>query len=209
MVEPSLERRLKILEDTVDNLQNLPQRITGLELQLLELGTEMRSEFSAIRRDMIVKSDLEQFAAKADLERFAAKADLERFATKADLERFATKADLERFAAKVDLERFATKVDLERFATKAELERFATKADLEQLRGELGATRVEVDALAHELSRFETVTLEEFGRVRQEIREGDEETRRFMRVLHEAVLERIAWLGEGLHGAKKAKRRKP
>ena len=35
-----------------------------------------------------------------------------------------------------------------------------------------------------------------FSAVRQEIREGDEETRRYMRVLHEDVIARIAALGE-------------
>jgi hypothetical protein len=33
--------------------------------------------------------------------------------------------------------------------------------------------------------------------LREEIRAGDEETRRYMRVLHEAVIQRIATLGEG------------
>ena len=39
---------------------------------------------------------------------------------------------------------------------------------------------------------------EEFSAVRQEIRAGDEETRRFMRVLHEDVIRRLAVIQEGL-----------
>ena len=35
-----------------------------------------------------------------------------------------------------------------------------------------------------------------FSAVRQEIREGDQETRRYMRVLHEDVIARIAALGD-------------
>ena len=35
-----------------------------------------------------------------------------------------------------------------------------------------------------------------FSAVRQEIREGDEETRRYRRVLHEDVIARLAALGE-------------
>lgn len=37
--------------------------------------------------------------------------------------------------------------------------------------------------------------------LRQEIRSGDEETRRFMRILHEDLVGRIAVLGERLHNA--------
>jgi hypothetical protein len=46
----------------------------------------------------------------------------------------------------------------------------------------------------------------EFAAVRDEIRTGDEETRRLMRVLHEEVISRIALLGEG---RKTRRRRKP
>ena len=40
-------------------------------------------------------------------------------------------------------------------------------------------------------------TKAELEQLRAEMREGDEETRRLMRVLHEEVLSRIALLGEG------------
>jgi vacuolar-type H+-ATPase subunit I/STV1 len=49
----------------------------------------------------------------------------------------------------------------------------------EEMRGEFSAARQEISV------------------VRQEIRDGDEETRRYMRVLHEEVLARIATLAEG------------
>jgi chaperonin cofactor prefoldin len=38
---------------------------------------------------------------------------------------------------------------------------------------------------------------DEFSAVRQEIRQGDEETRRYMRVLHEEVIGRLAVIPEG------------
>ena len=38
---------------------------------------------------------------------------------------------------------------------------------------------------------------DEFSAVREEIRLGDEDTRRYMRVLHEEVISRIATIQEG------------
>jgi hypothetical protein len=40
-----LERRVEILE-------RLPERVTALEVQIVQLRDEMRSEFSATRRDL-------------------------------------------------------------------------------------------------------------------------------------------------------------
>ena len=53
----------------------------------------------------------------------------------------------------------------------------------DEMRGEFSAVRQEIGATAAGLHA--------------EIRAGDEETRRYMRVLHEEVLSRIAMLGEG------------
>ena len=130
MNAPTLEERMDNLEKFVEPLRALPGRVTQLEEQIVQLRTEMRGEFSAIRRDMVTKQDAARFATKEDLNRFATKDDLKRFATKDDLKRFATKDDLKRFATKEDLNRFATKEDLNRFATKDDLKRFATKDDL-------------------------------------------------------------------------------
>ena len=62
----------------------------------------------------------------------------------------------------------------------------AVAADLAVLRADV--TRFRVDVRAEFTS--------EFAAVRQEIRTGDEETRRMMRILHEEVISRIALLGE-------------
>ncbi len=84
------------LEKIVEPLRGLPGRVTKLEEQIVQLRTEMRGEFSAIRRDMVTKQDAARFATKDDLKRFATKEDLKRFATKEDLTglTFATKEDL-------------------------------------------------------------------------------------------------------------------
>ena len=68
-----------------------------------------------------------------------------------------------------------------------------------------------IASLPAHLSRLETEVVEfraevrqEFALLRQalrvEIREGDEETRRLMRVLHEDLIERLNTIGEGLNG---------
>ena len=78
----------------------------------------------------------------------------------------------------------------------------------------VGALEAHVAVLASlpaHLSRLETEVVEfraevrqEFALLRQalrvEIREGDEETRRLMRVLHEDLIERLNTIGEGLNG---------
>ena len=94
-------QRVKILEEKVERLETLPARVAAVESQILQLRDEMRSEFSAVRREF----------------------------------------------------------DTLRIDLRAELQ--STTASL-----------------------------------RAEIREGDEETRRFMRVLHEDVIARLAALAE-------------
>lgn len=53
-----------------------------------------------------------------------------------------------------------------------------------------------ISALESQIVQLRAEMREEFSAVRQEIREGDEETRRFMRVLHEEVIGRIATMKE-------------
>ena len=98
MPQGTLTRRVEILERKVERLETLAARMAAVELQILQLRDEMRTEFSAVRRELTS-------------------------------------------------------------LFRAELQ---TNADS----------------------------------LRAEIREGDEETRRFMRVLHEDVIARIAALGE-------------
>jgi len=173
MNDAGFVRRMQMLEETVESLKRLPDRVGALEVrvgslesQVLQLRTEMRDGFSAIEQRMATKDDLTQFAGKGDLTRFATKDDLERFATKEDLERFATKEDLERFATNDDLERFATKDDLTRFATRVEM--YAMKAELQD--DIYGVNR---DLTGHIV-----------------------ETQRQMRVLYEDLVARITTLGD-------------
>jgi hypothetical protein len=51
-------------------------------------------------------------------------------------------------------------------------------------------------SLESQFQQFRSDVREEFSALRMEIRTGDEETRRFMRVLHEDVISRIAAIGE-------------
>ena len=98
MTEPTLTDRVTVLEQIVSELASLPNRVTAVELQIVQLRDEMHSEFSAFRQELTI-------------------------------------------------------------LFRAELQ---TNADS----------------------------------LRAEIRQGDEETRRYMRVLHEDVIARIAALGE-------------
>jgi uncharacterized coiled-coil protein SlyX len=54
-----------------------------------------------------------------------------------------------------------------------------------------------IDGLASQIVQLRTGMHDEFSAVREEIRLGDEETRRYMRVLHEEVISRIATIQEG------------
>ncbi len=64
-----------------------------------------------------------------------------------------------------------------------------------------------VDALELQMSQFRGEVRAEFAatraELRDEIRAGDDETRRYMRVLHEDVIARIATIGEGRPSRKK------
>jgi archaellum component FlaC len=48
MESPSLERRVEILEQTVELLQDLPPRMAKVEAEIVQLRTEMNSGFSAL-----------------------------------------------------------------------------------------------------------------------------------------------------------------
>ena len=47
-----LEKRVEILEDRLDLLEELPARVAGLESQVVQLRDEMRAEFSAVRTEL-------------------------------------------------------------------------------------------------------------------------------------------------------------
>ena len=52
MPERALAKRVEILEQRVGDLQSLPERVAGVESQILQLRGEMHGEFSAIRGEM-------------------------------------------------------------------------------------------------------------------------------------------------------------
>jgi|SRR6188508_1484989 hypothetical protein len=52
MQERSVIERIEILERKVEALETLPERVTAVELQLVQLRDEMRGEFSALRGEM-------------------------------------------------------------------------------------------------------------------------------------------------------------
>ena len=68
---------------------------------------------------------------------------------------------------------------------------------LEETVRELATLPKRVEAVESQIVRLREEMRGEFAAVRQEIRGGKEETRRYMRVLHEEILARIATIAEG------------
>lgn len=68
---------------------------------------------------------------------------------------------------------------------------------LEENVSELTTLPKQVEAVELQILHLRDEMRDEFAAVRQEIGDGDEETRRYMRVLHEEVLARIATIAEG------------
>lgn len=53
MKPQALETRVDILEQQMTELRDLPRRVGRVESQLSQLRTEMRGEFSAVRKEMV------------------------------------------------------------------------------------------------------------------------------------------------------------
>jgi uncharacterized protein YPO0396 len=53
----TLSKRMDIVEQKLAGLESLPERMTALESQFLQLRTEMRAEFSAIRNEIQAGDD--------------------------------------------------------------------------------------------------------------------------------------------------------
>jgi predicted nucleic acid-binding Zn-ribbon protein len=68
---------------------------------------------------------------------------------------------------------------------------------LEEKVSELATLPKRVESLESQILQLRVEMRGGFAAVRQEIRDGDEETRRYMRVLHEEVLTKIATISEG------------
>ena len=58
MPSESVERKVERLEERVNAIEQLPARIDGLGLQILQLREEMRIEFSAVRCEMAAGDEL-------------------------------------------------------------------------------------------------------------------------------------------------------
>ena len=48
----TLDRRVEVLEQKVEKLEMLPDRVTALEVQISEFRAEVRAEFSATRTEL-------------------------------------------------------------------------------------------------------------------------------------------------------------
>jgi hypothetical protein len=174
-----VELRVQRLEQKVSELEQLPARMAELGSQIAQLRGEMHEEFSAIRREVADRVTLAQF-------------------------REATAAIGE------ELRAFREQFSQELRAVRGEF-----SEELRVIRGELRAIRGNGAGLSLVKLHEEIAGLRGPGGegltlvgLRQEIREGDEETRRLMRVLHEDLVQRIALLGEKRSSAGVAPRRR-
>jgi hypothetical protein len=74
----------------------------------------------------------------------------------------------------------------------------AAAARIGAVERELKEFHADMDAEFRKVHAGLALVRDEFATVRTEIREGDEETRRYMRVLYEELVERIKIMGEGI-----------
>ena len=70
-------------------------------------------------------------------------------------------------------------------------------ARFDRLESDVSLVRAELGSFRGEFLQFRDDTRSEFSAIRQEIKAGDEETRNYMRIVHEETLARIALSGEG------------
>ena len=52
MADVDLERRVEILEERMDQLQDVPVRLASVEVQIVQLRGEMQGGFSALRTEI-------------------------------------------------------------------------------------------------------------------------------------------------------------
>jgi uncharacterized protein (DUF3084 family) len=94
----------------------------------------------------------------------------------------------------------AVELQIVQLRDEVHIEFSAIRQEFSAVRQEFSAVRQEFAAVRQEMAAMGASLREE---LRAEIRAGDEETRRYMRVLHEDVIARIATLGEGRRLRKK------
>ena len=166
MPEPNLTERVALLEQNVRDLEALPARMAGVELQIVQLREEMRGEFSAVRQDI---AGLRQEIAGTRHEIIGVRGEF-----RGELQ---TTAEALRNGIRGELQ---TTAEALRNGIRGELLTTA-EALRNEIRGELQTT---AEALRNGI-RGELLTTAEA--LRKEIREGDEETRREMREGVEAL----------------------
>jgi hypothetical protein len=105
------------------------------------------------------------------------------------------------------LEKFRREVRNELGSVRAEMDDGLSPVRAEMPEGfsAVGATHDGLGAVRAEMQREFAATREE---LRAEMREGDEDTRRYMRVLHEEVIERVKTIQEGMNGSTPRSRRR-
>lgn len=115
-MDADLVRRVEKLEETVDSLRDLPARTASLEVrmgaiewQIVQLRTEMRDGFSAVRAEMVTKDEfrVELATLREEMAAKASRADLDGLRTE-----MATKADLAALREEM-VATMASKPDLE------------------------------------------------------------------------------------------------
>jgi hypothetical protein len=176
--EQTLAARVENLERKTESLEALPARMSAVELQIVQLRTEMGEQFSVIRQEFA--------AADSGLreEIRTLRTDL-RAELRAEGEAIRTG-----LRAEIKVEGEAIRTEL-RAEIKAEGEAIRTGLRAE-IKAEGEAIRTELRAVIEAEGEVIRTGL------RKEIRDGDEETRRYMRVLHEEVLSRMVIIQERL-----------
>ena len=167
MTEPTLTERVTILEQKVNEFASLPSRVAGVELQIVQLRDEMQGGFSAVRQEMaVLRDDL-----RSELHRELHGIREELGGIRGELN--GVRGELNGIHGRLS----------------------GVRGELDGIHGTLSGVRAELDGIRGELDGIRG-ELNGLRGLRAEIREGDEETRRFMRVLHEDLIVRIAALGD-------------
>jgi len=178
MTQPTLTERVTILEQKVNEFASLPSRVAGVELQIVQLRGEMQGGFSAVRQEMAVMRD--------DL-----RSELHRELHGIRSELGGIREELGGNRGELD------GIHEELGSIRGELDGIhgelgGIHGELDGIHGELGSIRGELGGIHGELNGIHG----KFDGLRTEIRTGDEETRRYMRVLYEDLIARIAALGD-------------
>ena len=181
MTEPTLTERVTILEQKVNEFASLPSRVAGVELQIVQLRDEMQGGFSAVRQEMaVLRDDL-----RSELHRELHGIREELGGIRGELN--GVRGELNGIHGRLS----GVRGELDGIHGKLD----GIRGELDGIHGTLSGVRAELDGIRGELDGIRG-ELNGLRGLRAEIREGDEETRRFMRVLHEDLIVRIAALGD-------------